>query len=433
MVSDGMSFGTLSLADMYSRLTRQQQTHWLRLLTQPGVRRGLFRTESFDSPVTDSAAAGSAWGCGHKVRNGSINITEDGTQRVPLLIQAAQSGKATGLVTTARVTHATPAAFIANIPRRDWEGYIAQQMLERPCDVILGGGARFFPPSLLGRHSEARVIRTRSDLLSPAPADEKRLVGLFSEYHVPFVLDRGPEVPSLTEMTRAALSRLAGRPEGFVMQVEGGRIDHAAHSNDAASLVREQLDFDDAIAEVLQFVKDRDDTLVILTTDHGNANPGLTIYGARGQEAFARLPNARHSFEWIKERLADIGSIDGRAERAPGLLEEAVGLDLAPEEAEIIVQSFRGKRTSPFLELCTWDTVMGGVAANHFGVGFVSGNHTSDMIEVTAFGPGSEDLPAIGHNADLHPLLAGALALAPGKPLDGMEDRIEFPPPPAND
>lgn len=441
MVSDGMSFGTLQLADLYSRLDRGSPTHWVSLLDREGVRRGLYRTESVDSHVTDSAASGSAWGCGHKVRNGSVNVTEDGVQQVPMLIRAAQNGKATGLVSTARVTHATPASFIANIPRRDWEGQIGRQMMERRCDVMLGGGSRFFPPSLMRDHADAALVHTREQLLAAEAGYDrasvedrrKRMVGLFSDMHVPFVLDRDEKIPSLAEMTRAALGRLAWREEGFVLQVEGGRIDHAAHSNDAASLVREQIDFDEAIAEVLRFVERRDDTLVILTTDHGNANPGLTLYGKQGQEAFAKIRGAKRSFEWVKRRLVELHTAEAQIEQGPAVLEQAVGVSLDEDEKRILRDAMQGRRTSPFLELASLETVMGGLLANHFGVSFVSGNHTADMVEVTALGPGSQDLRPTGHNADLHGLVAGALGLAPGAPLDDMKDRVEFPRPPSND
>lgn len=440
MVSDGMSFGTLTLADMYCRLHERRESHWIAFMRRPGVRRGLFRTESLDSPVTDSAAAGSAWACGHKVRNGSLNITDDGVQRLPLLIQASQSGKAVGLVSTTRITHATPASFFATVPRRDWEGLIARQMMTRGFDVALGGGSRFFPPSLLSEHPSTNLIHTRAQLLELdklSAADPARsqhpLLGLFADMHVPYVLDRDETIPSLADMTQCAIGRLRDRPNGFVLQVEGGRIDHAAHANDAPSLIAEQLDFDKAIKVVLDFAADRDDTLVIITTDHGNANPGLTIYGKEAHAALARVPQAKHSFEWIKRQLSDLKSSDDRAAAAPALLEQAAGLSLSAEEKRFVQSAYNGQRTAPFMELASIEPVMGGVLANHFGIGFVSGNHTSDMVEVTAFGPGADTLPPVGHNADLHPMIERALALEPGKLLDDMRDPVEFPKPPSND
>jgi alkaline phosphatase len=443
MVADGMSLGTLTLADLHSRLHLDRESHWIAALRRPGARRALLRTESANSSVTDSSAAATCWSIGRKVRNGALNITEDGSQHVPLLVHAAQSGKATGLVSTTRITHATPAAFIANVPRRDWEGPIGRQMMERRADVLLGGGARFFPPSLLGEHADTRVIRTRDELLQNRAAGpaHPRLLGLFADSHIPFALDRPAGIPTLSEMTRAALAHLGprGGAEGFILQVEGGRIDHAAHSNDAATLIREQVEFDEAIAAALSFTEGRDDTLVILTTDHGNANPGLTLYGREGDAAFARIAGAKHSFEWVMARLKRLPDSDARRDQAPALLAEASGCELDPKEAAILRDALGGARTSPFLQLGAIESVMGGLLANHFGVGFVSGNHTADMVEATVIAPAAGRhtgaVPPVGHLTGLHALITSALALDPAaaRPLDDMKDRIEFPAPPPND
>jgi alkaline phosphatase len=438
MVSDGMSFGTLTLADMFRRQHDGRGSHWLSLFGRAGVRRGLYATDSADSLVTDSSASGSCWGCGHRVNNSVVNITPDGTQRMPLLVQAAQSGKATGLVSTARVTHATPASFIANSVRRDWEGPIAEQLLERRVDVALGGGAKFFKDDLLNGQNDLVVVRDRAGLLKsgePTPGREsKRLLGLFSEAHVPFVLDRADTVPSLTEMTRAALHRLEGRSEGFVLQIEGGRVDHAAHSNDAPSLIREQLEFDDAIAEVVAWLDGgkRDDTLLVITSDHGNANPGLTVYGKDAREGFDRLANAKHSFEWIYDQLKPIAPSE-RPKQAPSIVERAMGVALDETEQQMLADALVGKRLAAFRGLTSLDSVMGGLLANHFGVSFVSGNHTSDRVEVTAMGPGSEDIAPVGHNTDLHGVVVAALGLAPGELLPDMKEKAEFPKPPHPD
>jgi alkaline phosphatase len=442
MVSDGMSFGTLTLADMFRRQHEGRASHWVSLFGQPGVRRGLYATHAANSLVTDSAASGTAWGCGHRVNNGTINISPDGVQRLPLLVQAAQYGKATGLATTTRLTHATPASFIANIPRRDWEKPIAQQMLDRNLDIGLGGGANFFHDDMLAAATDVHVVRDRSALLeaaaAPLPAGRGRLLGLFARSHLPFELDRPATVPTLAEMTRAALTFLDRKPEGFVLQIEGGRVDHAGHSNDAASIVREQLAFDDAVAEVLRYINidggssRRDDTLVILTSDHGNGNPGLTLYGPDGRDGFDRLARVKRSFEWLWDELHVV--VPGkRSEVAPRLVTEGMGIELDEEDRAVLAAALASKRVAPFREMSKFEQVLGGLLANHFGVSFVSGNHTSDYVEVTALGPGSEDLRPTGHNTDLHDLAVQSLALGPGRLLDDMKDRIDMPAPPRPD
>lgn len=211
MVSDGMSFGTLSLGDMFIRQSqpKDQQVggRWTRLWKEPGVRRATARTHALDSLVTDSAAGGCAWGSGRHINNGAINMLPDGTQLLPIQVQAKQAGKAIGVVSTARITHATPASFYANAARRDYEQIIAEQLLTRGVDVALGGGARFFPKELLDQHASVHVVRAAAEL---AAAPEKgRLLGIFDPTHIPYVIERPATVPSLPDMTLAALDRLS--------------------------------------------------------------------------------------------------------------------------------------------------------------------------------------------------------------------------------
>ncbi len=422
MVSDGMSFGTFSLADLACRARRGRASHWASLFDRPGVRRSVQSTASADSLVTDSAAAASAWGGGRRVRNGSINVAADGRQSMPLLVRASQAGKATGLVTTTRVTHATPAGFIANVPSRNMEQAIGEQILERRVDVALGGGSKFFPAEALKAHPDVTVVADRAGMLA-GKVGPGRLLGLFASSHAPFELDRPEGVPTLAEMTAVALARLDAGAGGFVVQIEGGRVDHAAHSNDAPALVSEQLAFDDALGEVLRFVEGRDDTLVIVTTDHGNANPGLTLYNQESFDGMARLARARRSFEWIVGRL---GAGADQAARAPGLIEEATGIALKEDDRAILTRAVEGRRVAPFAALNNATSVMGGLLANYFGVGFVSGNHTADDVELTAFGPGSERLTGAIENSAVHDLVCEALDLPPGKLLPGMDRVLEL-------
>jgi alkaline phosphatase len=144
MVSDGMNHGALSLARQYQGLVVQEESNWMRLYRERPVVRCLAETFSANSCVTDSAAAASAWGGGRRVNNGVLNMLPEGGEVVPLHAKLQKAGKKTGLVTTATITHATPAGFAANVDSRADEGVIAQQYLDRRVDVLLGGGQKFF-------------------------------------------------------------------------------------------------------------------------------------------------------------------------------------------------------------------------------------------------------------------------------------------------
>ncbi len=264
---------------------------------------------------------------------------------------------------------------------------------------------------------------SESGLLVDAQGRPRRVLGLFDADHVPYVLDSasaaaagtGVRPPSLAEMTGVALGLLSKRAGGFVLQVEGGRVDHAAHANDAGSLVAEQLGLDEAIGVVLEFVKDRDDTLVILTSDHGNANPGLTFYGPDALTRFDRINDVKHSAEWVFGKL-DLKAGGGLAAQVRDVAHEATGIALSEVESRMVVDALAGRRVSPFAAANSPVSVLGGILADSLGVAFLSPNHTSDLVEVTALGPGSEGLPRVIDNVDLWGVMVGALGLeAAGK------------------
>ncbi|MBN8643700.1 MAG: alkaline phosphatase [Planctomycetes bacterium] len=444
MVADGMSFGTLSLGDMVLQLRDGSRAHWVGLMNRAGTRRGLVETRSADGFVTDSAAASTAWGIGELVDNGRVGMTPDGRFPTPILIHAKQAGKAGGLVTTTRVTHATPAGFSCNVPtNRDDESRIAAQMLERRIDLMVGGGARFFPDSLLAKHPDVEVIRTRSqfDAFAGGAVGTGPLLGLFAGSHVPFEVDRRTlslPVPSLAEMSRAALARLerAGGDAGFVLQIEGGRVDHAGHYNDAAGLIDDMIAFDAAVGAVIEWAANRDDTLVIVTADHATANPGLTEYGARGVKGLMKTLKFRHSFEWMEGKLASKFPLanpeppefgDGDMAHATGIdinpadlrdiIEEATGIALSKGETELLARWKRGEAVDGFALAGARYGPLGAVMANHTFVAFLSPNHTSDPVEITAFGPGSELIAPWQQINRVHAALVKALDLPPAKPV----------------
>lgn len=429
MVADGMSFGTLSLAEIASRVQHGRSTHWVELWGHEGAKRSVMRTASADSLVTDSSAASSAWGCGAHINNDAVNFTPDGKQPVPILVQAAQNGKATGLVTTTRVSHATPAGFIANCPSRNSEGEIARQILERRVDVVLGGGSKYFPDSLLATRPDLRVLKTRAEFDAEVKAEPGAptgpVLGVFQKSHLLYECDRGEIDPSLSELAMLALRRLSASPNGFVLQIEGGRVDHAAHANDAGAMVREQLAFDRTLGTVLEWMKNRDDTLLIVTTDHGNGNPGLTVYGPQTYKGIEQLCGVRHSFEWVFDQLGMTLQYDdvtarnklSEEDRVGSVVREATGIQLTPDEIGAFAASLRGRYPQLFEPMSRSSSILGSCLANHYGVGFISPNHTADFVEVTALGPGSERIAPFIDNIALHEVLVGALDLRPARAI----------------
>jgi alkaline phosphatase len=213
-----------------------------------------------------------------------------------VLQEAKAAGKSTGLISTSRITDATPAVFAAhlNVAREaigaQWENDVPGAYLDGGVDVILGGGLRHWIPNKVsgsarrdGRDYLAvaaergyRIARTRDDLVRTDGTTTNRILGLFTPSYMSFEIDRDPKrEPSLAEMTAKAIELLRRNQQGFFLMVEGGLIDVAAHGWDGAALIKEITAFDGAAKVVFDFAARSGDTLVLVTADHGTG--GLSI------------------------------------------------------------------------------------------------------------------------------------------------------------
>lgn len=427
MVSDGMSPSVLTIAEHFSHLVRQKGTVWHALYNRPQSVRGLMDMASLNSMVTDSSAASSSWGSGTRIWNGMVNVLPDGTPLTPLATIARDRRKRVGLVTTATVTHATPAGFAASTNDRGGELVIAEQYLKN-VDVVLGGGRSFFDadkrkdkkdiPALYAAQGYT-LVRDKQQLA--AARRSAKLLGLFSNSHVPYTLDHRQseklqrEVPTLAEMAEAALESLSQNRDGFLLQIEGARVDHAAHNNDAAAMLWDQVAFDDAIETVLRFAEKHPETLVVITSDHGNSNPGMNSMSSKfgGTEAcFERLALATRSFELMTPLLGSKAeysmSIESNspaantaAEKIREVVKSSLGFEPAREYIELVRRSLAGQSgVAPNYGQDKPAGVLGLVAGNYNGIQWTSTSHTSDYTLVTAVGPGSERFHGVVRNTD---------------------------------
>lgn len=415
MVADGMSPGVLTLAEAYSKLTRQRGTRWWQLYSDPAAARGLMDTASASSLVTDSAAASSAWGGGKRIHNGVINIDTSGRELTPIAaLLKRRPATRIGLVTTATVTHATPAGFAAVVPERDLEALIAPQYRDR-VDVILGGGRKFFAagdqPAQRDLQADFvtsgyQLVADRDQLLA---AKSARLLGTFSAGHLPFEIDRRQDeglaksIPTLTEMALAALTRFLAQDQPFLLQVEGARIDHAAHLNDIGALLGEQLAFDDALAAVLGAVAGRSDILVVVTSDHGNANPGLCGLGDsydQSSAAFETITRARTSHEALFAAWASQHECDPA--RLAASVASGLGVKLQPAEASALASMVAAGTTTEWNHLLAKpEGLLGQFCGNHTGIGWVGTTHTTDPTLISAIGPQADRFNGMVVNSDV--------------------------------
>ncbi|MFT4900929.1 MAG: alkaline phosphatase [Lentimonas sp.] len=411
LVVDGLCAGTLGLAHHWQLRHKTLPLNWMQLYSVPGVYRAQQDTASASSPVTDSAAAASAWGGGQRVHNGSINMSEAGHMQEPILIRAKKAGKATGLVSTCRITHATPAGFAANVPQRNSEDVIARQYLEREIDVLLGGGARYFKTDDLVAQYEAKSYGIARDTKQlGALAGSPKLLGLFSESHMPYRIDRLYDssyaaTPGLPEMFQTAVQSLESNREGFVLQVEAGRVDHAGHVNDPATILHEFLEFDTCIGLALDYQQANPDTLLIVTTDHGTGGCQLNGLGAAYKDsapALDRINDSTRSFEWLQDRFMKTGLFDA------AVLEEMIGINVTPEKAaqiqaaiDLPVQYLSSTMTALLQEELMAQTA----------IGWTSNNHTAECVDFMARGPGAENLLPFIRNDAVFNFMTEALGL----------------------
>lgn len=419
LVSDGMSTGTLNMADLYLNRKTGKGSQWMQLYKDNRVSRALMDTASASSIVTDSSAGSSSWGGGVRVPNGSLNVGASGEEYLPILQKFKKVGKMTGCVTTVPITHATPAGFCVNSKSRNSQEDIAQQYLDLGFDVMLGGGNQYFAPDKRKDKKDMyaaylakgwQVAKTRSEMMAAAP--DKPILGIFGDDALPYYIDRNSDtklkdtVPSLAEMAQKAIARMKNNPKGFVLQIESGKVDWAAHANDIAGLIHDQVEFDEAIKVAMDFAEKDKETLVIITTDHGNANPGV-IYGKTANDNFDSIQKYTHTNEWLLNEIHP----DFSLAKVREIIDFANGATVSEDDAKTVLSYYDGLHKEegglynykklPFKAFAEMQKKTN-------SVGWISMDHSADYVELAMFGPGSDLLKPFVKNTDLHYLMLQA-------------------------
>ncbi len=321
-IGDGMSVGTMTASRIYAgqKLGNTGEEYQLSMDTMPHV--AMSKTYNTDMQTPDSAGTASAIVTGVKTKAGIISVDDNvrrgfcstvkGNEAKTLFEMAAEKGKALGVVSTARLTHATPAVAYAHSADRDWESDAAMTNIAKNqgCkdiadqfvnfdfgdgfQVAFGGGRREFMPvdmkdpenaDKTGKRKDGRNLITEWETRYPNgeyiydrkgfdaidPAKTERVFGLFGNSHMEYEIDRQKDnnEPSLAEMTSKAIDMLSKNKDGYVMMVEAGRIDHAHHAGNAARAFEDTVAYDEAIKLALDKTSS-EDTLIIVTADHAH-------------------------------------------------------------------------------------------------------------------------------------------------------------------
>lgn len=308
IIGDGMSLQARQMARILSKgITEGKYNDLLEMDKMSNL--AIITTSGNDSLVTDSANSASAYATGQKGAVNAMGVYADSTKdpfddpKVENIIELAKRtrGMATGIVSTANITDATPAAMLAHTRKRSEQNFIAQEMLNplhRP-DVILGGGSRnFLPKSVPGsKRTDDRnlieefkkqgypIVTTKTELKQAGTPD--KLLGLFQLDNMdvyidrevtknPAVLGKFTDQPTLMDMTKAAIDVLSKNKNGFFLMVEGACIDKQLHTMDWQRATYDTIEMDKAVGIAKEFAKKNDDTLVIVVADHGH---GASITG----------------------------------------------------------------------------------------------------------------------------------------------------------
>jgi alkaline phosphatase len=245
---------------MLSRLAIGGMDHKLSIDQLPY--HGISLTHSYNNIYTDSAAAATTWATGQKTKNRylSIDVNKEKLQTITEML--SKKSYISGLVATSSITHATPAAFYAHIDSRYKYSEIAEQLINSPINIAMGGGLEFFNVEKIGN---SHHVLTNKKSFNLDLNDSKKVIGLFDNDGI----YRDPEKPTQREMTDFTLKYLnKNQCNGFFLMTEGSQIDWAAHDNNANEMITEFRDFDLTIKDLINFVTQNKETLLIITADH---------------------------------------------------------------------------------------------------------------------------------------------------------------------
>lgn len=347
--------------------------------------------------ITDSASAATAMSAGVKTYNAAIAVDNDKTEVKTVLEAAKEKGKATGLVATSEITHATPASFGAHDESRKNMNGIADDYYndlingQHKVDVLLGGGqSNFIRPDVdltkAFKKDGYSYVTDKKQLLKDK---NKQVLGLFASEGLPKMIDRTNETPSLEEMTNSAIQRLNKDKDGFFLMVEGSQIDWAGHDNDIVGAMSEMEDFEKAYKAAIEFAKKDKHTLVVATADHSTG--GFSI-GAKGIYNWSGAPikAAKRTPDFMADAIVKGADVEKTLKQYINQNE----LKLTDEEIKSVKDAATKKNVT------TIDNAIEAIFDNRSNTAWTTGGHTGEDVPVYAYGPYKERFAGQVDNTD---------------------------------
>ncbi|MDA1029753.1 MAG: alkaline phosphatase [Bacteroidetes bacterium] len=400
-IADGCGPASFGLAREFQKATGGEASLFL-----DAFNKGSVATFTSNHKITDSAASATAYSCAIKTYNGAIGMDVN-KQPVENVLEAAEkAGYQTALISTARITHATPASFSSHVVNRNMESEIGSQQIGQGIEILMGGGRSFYlPVDKGGLRIDSRnlmveaeklgykLVSTKNEMMA---STELPLLALFTPSHMAYEIDRNQlNEPSLAEMTVKALALLSNSKKPFFIMIEGGRIDHAGHANDTAAHIHDILAYDDAVRAAIEFAKKDKKTLVMATSDHETG--GLTLGAQWG-------PFSGYTYD--PKRLQNVSSSIEKFMSDMAFTKTATDMDASNWIEQQSDKRF-GLRSEPFQtavkKISQYRKVTGdSTAYSHLRImlvdstarmaraGWSTSNHTSVDVPIFAFGPGAD-------------------------------------------
>ena len=417
-IGDGMGVNQVNGTEMYRAELQNGRIGVEPLLFTQFPVGTMASTFSATNSVTDSSAAGTALSTGVKTYNGAIGMDDRKEPLQTIAEKAKKAGKKVGVATSVSVDHATPAAFYAHQPDRNMYYEIATDLPKANFDFYAGAG--FLKPTTTADKKEAPSIfpmfeeagytlaRGYNDFKAKAPQAQKMI--LIQEEGanascLPYAIDRKKHDLTLAQITESAIEFLTKeKNKGFFLMVEGGKIDWACHSNDAATVFNEVKDMDDAIKVAYEFYKKHPkETLIVVTADHETG--GIVLGTGKYALNLKALQYQKHSADGLSKRISELRKSKGNKvtwEDMKEFLGEEMGFwkqfpiswEQEKKLRDEFEQSFVRNKVVFAESMYSKSEPMAARAKEVMDqismVGWVSGGHSAGYVPVFAIGAGSQ-------------------------------------------
>lgn len=426
-IGDGMGMGHVNATQYYNRMVLGNEEPLL-MMQFPVASHAW--TYSASSPVTDSAAAGTALSTGFKTNNYMIAMSPDSTTHYKSIARTLKDeGWGVGILTSVAPDDATPAAFYANRLDRGMHAGIDEDAIKSGYEFMGGASLRGLKDSEGHLNAAAEMLKKSGIKILYGTdgyenTDAERLIILSPEgvwgnnNDIGYTIDSIPGALTLPELTRAGLAQVSRRsPDRFFMMIEGGNIDHAAHANDPGGVIKEILNFQDAIKIAYDFyLQHPDETLIVVTADHDTGGMALS---RKTKGGLGLIDNQRISKDLLTDYCRNLleNNTPVTWEEMKSMLSDKLGLWGAIPLDEKTTESLHNTFNRTFIERTALSekalyNVYNAFVVEIFkiynkqvGTAFINSSHTANPVPVFAIGAGADKFTGVNNNTDIPKLI----------------------------